>query len=760
MAKSSPISDEQVAAICRSEIDSAAGTASGEISHERAEALDYYYGEPYGDEADGRSQVVTREVMETIEWIMPSLARIFTDSDNLVTFDPVNETDIEQAKLETKACNYVYWKQNRGFYNTYTMLKDALLSKTGILKIYWDDTKEETKEDYEGLDEIQLGELLADPFTQREILEIEEGELGLLNVTFKVTETSGKVVVEPVPPEEFGIARYARSPYVEDTNFCFHRTLKSFTELVQMGYDIELIRSLPYDEAAQTEEELARRNKTDEEEPFDYVSQESMRNYFITECYIKCDRDGDDIAELLRVTLAGGHYTAGSSRLLGIEEVDNMPFATVSPILMPHKFYGMSLADVTMDLQRITSVLLRQMLDNTYLANNSRTAVNDSHVNMDDLLTSRPGGVVRFKGEGAAGQYITPIPHNSLPQEAYSMMGYLDDVRKQRTGVGDEVAGLDKNALANVNTGVAALAYDAARSKIELIARIIGEVGFKDVFRLIHELLMKHQDREMMLNVAGNFQAVRPSEWRKRQNTTVEIGMGSISKERRMVALEQVMAKQNELVANGGMGTMVQPFQIYESLRDMTEAYGLQPQAYFSDPRFAPPPPPPQPDMQAELAMTHAKALMMDAESKIQKNQLDMARTQAEMQLKMREIELKAQEIQLKADIERMKGELASIQRETDADTKVANLELEMGKQATAQRLEELELQLKAVQEERNQEIELYKTQTNNLTKLVTEDMKHDGQAEESQELKALVTQLMNENEQLKQNIEALNGSN
>ena len=79
----------------------------------------------------------------------------------------------------------------------------------------------------------------------------------------------------------------------------------------------------------------------------------------------------------------------------------------------------------------------------------------------------------------------------------------------------------------------------------------------------------------------------------QRQNTTVEIGMGSISKERRMIALEQVMAKQNELVANGGMGTMVQPFQIYESLRDMTEAYGLQPQAYFSDPRFAPPPPPP-----------------------------------------------------------------------------------------------------------------------------------------------------------------------
>ena len=758
MAKAKPISDEQIASICRSEIDSASGKAAGEISHERAVALDYYHGEPYGDEAEGRSQVVTREVMETVEWILPSLARIFTDSDNMVTFDPVNETDIEQAKLETETCNYVFWKQNRGFYNTYTFLKDALLSKTGILKIYWDDSEEETKEEYEGLDEVQLGALLADPFVEREVLKAEQDELGLINVTLKVKEKSGQIKIEPVPPEEFGIARYARTPYVEDTNFCYHRTLKTFTELVQMGYDIELIRSLPYDEAAQTEEELARRNKTDEEEPFDYVSQESMRNYWITECYIRCDRDGDDIAELLRVTLAGGHYTAGSSRLLGIEEVDHMPFATVSPILMPHKFFGMSLADITMDLQRIKSVLLRQMLDNTYLANNSRTAVNDSHVNMDDLLTSRPGGVVRYKGEGAASQYITPIPHNELPAEAYSMVSYLDDVRKQRTGVGDEVAGLDKNSLANVNTGVAALAFDAARMKIELIARIMGEVGFKDAFRLIHELLMKHQDRELMLNVAGNFQAIRPSEWRKRQNTTVNVGTGTVSKERRMIALETVMAKQQELVQGGAMGTIVQPHQIYESLRDMTKEMGLLPQQYFTDPRTVPPPPP-QPDTQTDLAMAHARALMMDAESKIQKNQVDMARAQADMQIKLKETELKQQELMLKADIERMKAELTSIQRETDTDQKVASLELEMDKQATAQRLEELEMQLKAVESEREQEIDIYKNQMNNLTKLVTEEMKHDGEAEEAGELKTLVNQLMTENEQLKKNIEALDGS-
>ncbi|BAQ89068.1 portal protein [uncultured Mediterranean phage uvMED] len=749
------LTDDQVASICRSEVDGASGRAAGEISHERAEALDYYYGEPYGDETEGRSSVVTREVMETVEWILPSLARIFCDQENMIMFDPVNETDIEQAKLETEACNYVYWKQNRGFYNTYTFLKDALLSKTGILKIYWDDTQEETKEKYENLDLVQVGELLSDPNVQRELIEdsIEQTEFGL-NVEFKVIEKMGSIRIEPVPPEEFGIARNARSPYVEDTNFCYHRTLKSFSELVAMGYDVELIRSLPFDESAMTEEELARRNKTDEEEPFDYVSEESMRNYFITECYIKIDRDGDDIAELLRVTLAGGNYTSGSSRLLGIEEVDHMPFATCSPILMPHKFYGLSIADITMDLQRIKSVLTRQMLDNTYLANNSRTAVNDSHVNLDDLLTSRPGGVVRYKGEGSASQYITPIPHNPLPNEAYTMMGYLDDVRRQRTGVGDETAGLGENSLSNVNTGVAALAFDAKRMKIELIARILGEVGFKDVFRLIHKLLMKHQDRKMLLNVAGNFQAINPSEWRKRENTSVQVGVGSVSRERRMVALETIMAKQNELIANGGMGTLVQPFQVYQTLRDITDGFGLQPQAYFTDPRTLPPPPPPQPDAQAELALTHARALVMDAESKMQRNQIDVAKAQAEQQIKFRELELRQQELQLKADIERQKAELVLLQRETDSDQKVASMEIQIAKQDAEKRLEALELELQTVQAEKDREVDIYKNQMNNLTKLVQQDMKAGGQ-----DLQQVILNLQADNEMLRKQIEDLNGS-
>ena len=748
--KSQPVSDDQIAAICRGQIDASAGSAGGEISSERAEALDYYYGEPYGNETEGRSQVVTREVMETVEWILPSLTRIFTDVDNMVKFEPVNEDDIDQAKTETEVCNYVFWKQNRGFYNTYTMLKDALLSKTGILKIWWDDADEESKEEYEGLDETQLGELLNDPSVEREILEFEETQEGF-NISFKTTKLRGQIRIEPVPPEEFGIARYARSPYVEDVNFCYHRTQKSFSELIQMGYEPEVVRALPHDDDVQTPEELARRNQTDEQEPYDFASEESMRMYWISECYVRIDRDGDDIAELLRVTMAGGHYSSSSSRLLSIDEVDFMPFACVAPILMPHKFYGLSMADLTMDLQKIKSALLRSMLDNTYLANNSRTAVNDTKVNLDDLLTSRPGGVVRYKGDGPANQYIMPIPHNSLPPEAYSMMGYLDEVRKQRTGVGDEVAGLDKNALANVNTGVAVLAFDAARMKIELIARIIAEVGFRDVFRIIHKLLMTHQDREMIVNVAGEFAAINPSEWRERQNTTVTVGVGTVSRERRMVALDTIMKKQNEQIQQGGMGMIIQPHQVYQSLSDMVDAFGLEPTAYFTDPRTVPPPQP-KPDVQAELAMTHAKALMMDAESKVQKNQLDAQKMQMDMQMKMREQDLKGQEQTLKIEIETMRAQLVSLQRETDSEQKVASLEIQMDKQETENELKRLEIELQSVKAERDQEIDLYKNQVDNVTKL----MQSKSEPVDLSEMREWIAQLVAQNQELSQRLDTL----
>ncbi len=770
MAKSkNGLTDDQILAICQSEIESAAGYQSSELSNERSAAMDYYLGELYGDEQEGRSSVVTREVLETVEWCMPSLIRIFTDQENCVVFDPVGPEDAQQAKDETACVNHVFWKQNRGFYNLSTVIKDALLSKTGILKIWWDDSADTEREEYSGINDQQLGALMNEPGVVREMLEYELDEDNTHRITFMTTWSKGKVKIDVVPPEEFGISREARSPYVEDANFAYHRTKKTFSELVDMGYDASVIRTLPTNDDVDTQERLARRYLTDEEESLDWADDESMRNYWITEAYVRLDRNGDDRAELLQVVMAAGAYSGSSARLLSVEEVDRMPFATATPILRTHTFYGISMADLTLDLQRIKSALLRQQLDSIYLSNNSRIAVNDRLVNLDDLLTSRPGGVVRFKSDQPASNHIMPIPHTPLPPESFGMMEYLDEVRKQRTGVGDEVAGLDKNALASVSPTVAAIAFDAARMKIELIARNIAEMCLAPAFSIIHELMTKKHDHQLMLQLNGTWMAQNPGEWKTRHNTSVRVGTGTASRERRLMALEAVMQKQMEAAQAGGMGTIVMPHHLYQARADYVEASGLHSELYFQDPRMLPPPPPPQPDAQQDALMMSAQAQMLEAQVKQQRNQLDMQKAQMEMQLKMREQELKQQEQSLRSDLEQMRAHMTQLKNDSDTDTKIASLELQMDKQSTDQEIKRLEVELKHIASERDRQVELYRTQIDALTKVMqshgvnadpeTEEIKRLEQAAQNQTVHQTaewVAQLVASNQALGEAIGAL----
>jgi hypothetical protein len=702
---SKKLTDSDILARAQQEVTSTIGRWGSEISNERAAALDYYLGEQYGDEVEGRSQVITREVMETVEWILPSLVRIFCDADTLVAFDPVGPEDEDVAEQETDVVNHVFWKQNKGFYNVYTFLKDALLSKTGILKVWWEDKEEEKREEYQGIDEMGLMQLLEDKTVEREPLDISQDENGLITVSFKATRKRGRIRIEPVPPEEFGVNRDASSPYAKDAKSCYHRVKKTKSELIEEGYSKELVESLPTSDDVDTPEQIARDRLDDEGMAIVYTTDD----YWITECYLYADRNGDGIDDLLKVTYAGDPDGGGSATLLDIEEVDRIPFSTASPIILTHKFYGMSIADLTMDLQHIKSTLLRQVLDNTYLANNSRTVVNDEFVNLDDLLTSRPGGVIRVRGEQPVAAYLTPLPHSPLPQETFPLMEYIDQQIKQRTGVGDEVAGLDKNALANVNTGVAALAYDAARMKIELIARIIAEVGFVPLFRDIHELLQLHQDKEMVLKLRNRWVPVNPSHWREREDMTVKVGMGNSSRQRRVDGLAQVMAMQKEFAAAGAMGQLVNPVNMWMAAKEMMEAMGFQPELFFMDPRTAPPPQPPAPDPQIEVASMQAQAMMMDAQSKMVRAQIDGQKAQAEQELMRAQVALKAREQDLKNEIMTLQTQIKAMASKSDSDNKILSMEVEMKRRATENNLKLLQIQLAEVSKTKDRALEKYK---------------------------------------------------
>jgi len=642
------LSDDEVVSICESELDHA--TSEGDLVTERSKAMDYYLGDmsDHVKEVKNRSNVATRDVLDTVESVLPSLMRIFVEADNAVEFKPSGKDDEEQCKLETDAVRSVFYDDNEGFLVLYSFIKDALISKTGIIKSWWEDPVWE-REEYKGLDEMELEKLLLDDSLTYELIDGEQTEDGW-DITLKVQRKKGSIQCDVIPPEEFGISRDASSPNPKDAGFTFHKVQKTVSDLIEAGYDRKLVEALPADGDTESEERLARRHLSDEQDGFSGENP-SMRTVWVTECYIRIDRDDDGIAELLKVTLAS---VGTGSKLLDIDEVDRVPFVAASPVLLTHKFYGMSLADLVSDIQEIRTVLMRGILDNMYLANNVRMGVNES-VNLDDLLTSRPGGVVRTKGNGNPGEHMMSITHPSVPPESFGLLEVLDDMMKQRTGIGDEVMGLDSNALANINTGVIAQAYDAARMRIELMARIIAEIGLKELFQDIHELLHKNQDESFQIKVGDKWIDVEPGHWREGRKCKVVVGLGHHSRERKLLANNDIMQLQQTAISEGY--EYVLPQHIHAAITDRVESHGESVDKYFADPStYQPQEKGPTPEQQAAQFKMQLEQQKLQLEQ--EKVMVSREKNQIDGQIKMALAQSKERESELKLIMEQMKGEM------------------------------------------------------------------------------------------------------
>lgn len=575
----------ELKSILQSEINDAAGYIGGDLSDQRTKAMDYYHGEKFGNEEDGRSQVVSRDVADTIEWMKPSLLKTFAASDQAVRFDPEGPEDEEQADQESDYCNYVFYKENEGFLILYTWINDALLQKNGIVKVYWDESEETTREGYRGLDDDEFMKLMNDD----ELEPIEHSQYNtpfevmgpqgpmmqeslVHDVVFKRTTQKGKVTILPVPPEEFLINRDHNSLSVKDAAFVAHKVDKRISDLIAEGYDRKTVEALPSDDTiSDTAEADARRNLSDENTA-STRSDKSMRKVKVYECYIRVDYDGDGIAELRKVTYAG-------NEILDNEECDRIPFEAITPVILSHKFHGMSIFDLISDIQLIKSTLLRGMLDNLYLTNNPMKEVAEG-TNLDDLATSRPGGFVRTKMPGLVNTLDVPF----VAGASFPMLEYFDRVRQQRTGVGENMMGQNQALLSDTAHGIERL-MTAAESRIELIARIFAETGIKGMFRQIHELLQKHQDKAKVIKLRNKWVSIDPREWRTRMNMSSKVGLGTGDRQKLSMTMEGIMLQQEKLMAGGGAGILVTQKNIYNAVNDYAKYNGLNDaQMYFTDP--------------------------------------------------------------------------------------------------------------------------------------------------------------------------------
>ena len=698
-SKGKALSDEDIASLITSELRSAIGYYGSEISKQRQKSMEYYSAQPFGNEIDGESQVITQDVLEVVEWALPSLLRIFTTGDKFVSFEPMNGEDHQAAEQKSDYVNHVFVNDCDGFMVLYTMFKDALLQKNGVTKTWWDEsdevtiikqtnvtlqqieflsgdpelevTKQRLRDDSEMTPEL-LEEELSSAEMQHQMPRDQIIAMGLFDperydITIQRTRTIGKVMVENVPPEEFLIAR--RQKTIADSPFTAHRYKRSVSKLVADGYNRVQLDELGGEDAAGLGEyhpEKVTRHAIDEEFADVVPSRDaSMREVWVSECFVHMDKDGNGTASLYRVVTAGGDNATilKKNGKLDIEEVDEQPFDSITPLPIPHKFYGMSLADLTMDLQFIRSTLMRQLLNNAYNINNARTALDEDRVNLEDFLTQRVGGYVRVEGDPGSAMVemrTTPIIGDIVP-----VLTMMEDQKQARTGVTKLNQGLDADTLNETSGGQAKL-MAAANQRVEMIARIFAETGVKSMMLRIQRLTINNQDKARTIQLRGKWVDVNPKSWEASLDARIHVGLGYDNKEQESALLLQNIGLQQQIAeAQQGLdGPIVDWGTIYESANRFAEASGLRrTDQLYRDPRG--------PDGQAQ--------------GPEQKPDPAAEMAQAQMQLEMKKLEMEDQREKMRMQLEHTLGLLKLKQHDAQATARQHLKEAEQAVDASTQ---------------------------------------------------------------------------
>ena len=639
---SSNTTDEELLSRVQGEISDALGY-SDTISKQRETAMDYYYALPFGNEVEGRSQYVDSSVMDTIEWIKPSLMRVFASGEEMVSFEPHGPEDVEAAEQATDYVNHIFTKDNNGWEILYSWFTDALLQKNGIVKVWWDEYEDWNREEYNGLDEQEFNLLVMSP--DIEVMEHTPyvDDYGAKHdVVIKRTEYTGRVKIENVAPDEFLISREAKD--IQDARFVCHRVKKTLSELRLMYPDEDLdpqeMGSGDDDMAAFSSERLSR---YEFDKSADYFSgwgspddEEALQTYWLHESFLKTDYDGDGIAELRKVCSVG-------SKVLANDPIDKIPFVSITPVKIPHKFFGLSIADLIMDLQLIKSTLMRNLMDNMYNQNFGRYAVLEGQANLDDLLSQRPGGVVRVKSPNA----IMPLATPQLEPSSFQMLGYLDEQRESRSGVNKYSQGLNDNALTSHTTATAVNAtMTAAQSRVELIARCFAETGVRDLMRCIYELVLKNQDHERVVKLRNKWVPVRPDMWRDKMDCTVAVGIGNGNRDQQLMHLTTMMQFAGDAM-RGGLN-IVNEKNLYNMGAALIKNMGFQNvDDFLTNPEMVPPQPDPaeqEKQMEMQIKQQELQIKAADIQLKQQRLQQDAAEAAVEAQLKSAELQLEAEQ--------------------------------------------------------------------------------------------------------------------
>ena len=655
------------------ELEDAIDYIDNYISPKRAEATKYYSGAPFGNEEEGRSQVVSRDVRDTVQAVMPSLMRVFHGSDEAVSYIPTGPEDVEAAQQATDYANFIMNRDNNGFLAMHSAFKDALIRKVGVIKCFWEDKTEVETYNLTGLDDAALAALAADPDAEITVQSSETvGEPQIdpntgqfimppmvHSVTVEYVRPDGRVQIEAVPPEEFLISRESKD--VETSDYVAHRRIITVSELISMGYSAEEVEDLAsaHDDMNTNVERNTRNPALSNE--MNARNDEAMRKVLYVENYIRVDYDGDGIAELRKICTAGD-----GNKILSNTPITMAPFATFTPEPEAHDFFGSSLADAVMDIQRIKSNVMRNTLDSLSQSINPRLAIVEGMVNLEDAMSTENGAIIRQR---AAGQ-IQPMSIPFVGQAAFPVLQYMDEVKEARTGISKASMGLDASALQSSTAGAVNATVAAAQQHIELIARVFAETGMKRLFQIILQLITTHQDQPRMVRLRNKFVPISPMAWNADMDVSVNVALGRGTDTERMMMLRQIGEMQKEAMATmGQVNPLTDMAKLGNTLKAMTELAGFKDTSQFwNDPAdFQPPPPDNKPDINEQLIQVQIQQIQADMQKKAAELQLKRENMMMEDDRKRDELEaelfVKAEEMQAKygtqLNVEKIRSELA-----------------------------------------------------------------------------------------------------
>ena len=649
--------------VIKSEMDDAKDFIH-QVGSERAESTEYYLGnEPEGT-STLQSEYVSTDVRESVLFMLPSIMRTFFGTKKIVEFVPKGPEDIQLAEQQTDYINYLIREKNPGFQVLYDVFKDALVRKTGFVKVFWDDSITSTTHEYSNIDPQSYQALILDKnvevieesATQETITtfdpisgeEVTQEIPVSYDLTIRRLKPKDQVCIESVPPEEILISRHART--IETASYVAHRMIKSVSELIAMGYDPEEIEEFAgYGGSSldpeSYEEEQARN-------PFDNMvypdrNDAGGKDVYYVEHYLYYDFDGDGIDERIRVCTAGDGL-----HVLNVEPWDELPICMFCPDPEPHTAIGSCPADYLKPIQAAKSQIMRDTLDSLGHSIFPRMGIVEGQVNVDDVLNTDIGQPIRMRAPGMVQPFAVPF----VGKEAFPVLGYLDEAKENRTGVSKASAGLNAEALQSTTSAAVTATMSGAQGRVELICRHFAEGGLKAMFKTVNNLVIKHQNAQDVFRLNGKFIPVDPRYWDSDKDMVVNVAISKSSDEEKFQVLTGLASKQEQIMQTlGPQNPLVSMQQYANTLTRMIELAGFQDAQSFINTEVPPMPPqpqePPKPDAaemlaQAEAmkAQVSAQKAMIDAETDRMKIIMDDDRQRdiEEAQLRVKALELQA----------------------------------------------------------------------------------------------------------------------